>query len=165
MVVLKNVYKFYVNVGWTYWLSSNGQDVAAVTLWDFQGEVIKRTASSWLAGTLRLLTLGEPSWHAVRILKQFWGTAHMERNSALPLTANTNLPAMGVSHLESNPVAPVMTSDYNSNILTSTPWETLNQNHTAKPLLNSWLAETMRDNKCLYCLKNNNNTRKNRKLK
>lgn len=39
-----------------------------------------------------------------------------------------------------------------ANILTATLWQSVSQNHPAKPLLNSWPSDTGRDYKCfLFC--------------
>lgn len=76
---------------------------------------------------------------------------HVMRNRGYRPTARTNLLSMEEDTLELNLPAPVKPSDAGNpgRSLTAASWETLSQNHTAKPLLNSWPTEFMRHNKWL----------------
>lgn len=127
VVVLKHVHKFPDMLPFLRWgliplalcvdltqrllLTKN---MAEVILYDFWGQVIKRTASTWLS--LGLLTLEEACHLVVKILKQ----SYEERNWGLLPTAS-----LWVSHLEVNPL-----------VLSKPSW--LQSQIWPQPLLNSW---------------------------
>lgn len=79
----------------------------------------------------------------MRIPKQPFGEAHMERNGLL-LTAPSEPFCKWV--LQAKQSLEMTTAQ--ANILTATLWDTLHQNHPAQSLLNSWRTDITWDNKC-----------------